>query len=177
MSFNQLIFQSINGLSGKHSSLDLLGVFLAQYLAYFLIVGCLSALIFIRDWRLKFYTFSLVALSVILARGILTELIRFIYYRARPFLVLPINPLIAVDNSAGFPSGHAAVFFALAAAVFYLNRKWGIVLLISAAVMGLARVFVGVHWPLDILGGAVVGLLSAVIAHQIMPESFKKFDV
>ncbi len=177
MSFDQLVFQSINGLSGKHATLDLLGIFLAQYLAYFLIVGFLMALFLVRNWRLKFYAFSLVALSVILARGILVELIRFIYYRPRPPLVLPINALIAVDNSASFPSGHAAAFFALGAAVFYLNKKWGIVLLASAAIMGLARVFVGVHWPLDILGGAVVGMLSAVIAHQIMPASFKKFDV
>ncbi len=170
MNFDSALFQSIYGLARQSSALDILGIFLAKYLGYFLMVGFLIALIFERNWKSRFYNFSLAALSAILARGIFTELIRFLYFRPRPGLVLTIEPLIEATSAAGLPSGHAAVFFALGTAVFYLSRKWGIIFLIGATLISLARVYVGVHWPLDILAGAIVGLASAFLVKLFLPK-------
>lgn len=164
------LFQIINNLAGKWWLLDWLGIFFANYLGYLLVFMAFCFLLKQKNWRQKIYFFSLATLSVILARGLITELIRFFYYRPRPFLVLKIQPLINHDLSGSFPSGHAAAFFALALAIFYLNKKWGWWFLGTAFLMGLARIFVGLHWPLDILTGILIGILSVFVVKKLLPS-------
>ncbi|MEK7114763.1 MAG: phosphatase PAP2 family protein, partial [Patescibacteria group bacterium] len=83
---------------------------------------------------------------------------------------LVFKPLIDLEFSNSFPSGHASVFFALAMAVFLFNRRWSYYFFVGAVLNGLARVYVGVHWPTDILGGMVVGILSALIVWKVLPK-------
>lgn len=195
MIFDTAIFNFINGFSNKWWPLDWLGVFLADYLGYFLVVIAILFLIKGKGRRQQVYFFSLATLSVILSRGLITELIRFFYDRPRPFLVLEIQPLINHAAISSFPSGHAAAFFALALAIFYFFRqdlaegavpegesrlRWGARLwrqnksnpgwwfFIGAVLMGLARVFVGVHWPTDIIAGAIIGLISAFAVNKLL---------
>jgi undecaprenyl-diphosphatase len=168
-----LIFNFIRNLSGKWWLFDWLGIFFAEYLGYFLILAAAFLLLKERNWKQRIYFFSLAILPVILSRGIITEAIRFFYERPRPFLFFDIQPLIDHASTGSFPSGHAAAFFALALAVFYLNRQWGRRFLALVLLMGLARIFVGVHWPLDILAGAIIGLLSAFLIKQILPKQIK----
>jgi undecaprenyl-diphosphatase len=92
-----------------------------------------------------------------------------VYDRPRPFVALPdIHPLIATlpsENLQSFPSGHALFFFAIATVLFCFNKRVGVLAFIAAAVMAIARVYVGVHWPSDILGGAVIGMLTGWLAY------------
>lgn len=162
------LFNIVNGLARKHWLVDYSGVFLAEYLGYFLILGVVFLLIAEKDWRRRIYFFSLSAISVILARGIIVEIIRFFYDRPRPFEALGIEPLILNNGAPSFPSGHAAFFFALALAVFFTNKKWGYRFFAGALLIGIARIFIGIHWPLDILAGAVVGLISAFLIKKIL---------
>ena len=62
---------------------------------------------------------------------------------------------------------------ALAFAVWFIDRRWFLWFLAVTVLMGLARIFVGVHWPLDILAGALVALTSAVIIRWILPRPDK----
>ena len=167
--FNLYFFQVINNYSAKWWSLDWLGIFFAQYLPYIFVAAAIYLLIRQKNLRQRIYFFSLAALSVILARGIITEVIRFIFPKDRPFVALSINPLVSHDLSSAFPSGHASAYFALALAVFFINRKIGIWFLIGAFVMAIARIFVGVHWPLDIIAGALIGLASALLIKTLLP--------
>ncbi len=177
MSFDYSIFRLVNGASGKLQLLDWLGLFLADYLGYVIILGIIILLFLKKDWRQRFYFFSLGALSVILSRGVATEVIRFFYYRPRPFLTLNIQPLINSDQTGSFPSGHATAYFALAMVVYYFceknreifSRKWEWLFMGAALLMGIARIFIGVHWPLDILAGAIIGIGSAFLVKQILP--------
>lgn len=164
------LFNFIYSLAGKWWPLDWLGIFFASYLGYFLILFATLILFKEKNRRRQIYAFSLTALSIILARGIIAEIIRFFNYRSRPFLVLDVQPLIDHSQSGSFPSGHAAAFFALALAVFYFNRKWGCWIFVLSLFMGLARIFVGVHWPSDILAGVLIGLASVLIIKKILPE-------
>lgn len=164
------LFRFINNFAGKWWPLDWLGVFLADYLGYFLILAVVIFLIKIKDQRQRIYFFSLAALSVILARGLIVETIRYFYCQQRPFLVLEIQPLIAHASTGSFPSGHAAAFFALAFAVFFLGRKWGWRFFAFALLIGLARIFVGVHWPSDILAGVLIGWGSVLAVKKILPK-------
>jgi undecaprenyl-diphosphatase len=167
------LFNLIHGLANKRWLFDWLGIFFAEYLGYFLIFAAALLLLKEKNWKQRIYFFSLAVLPVILSRGIITEVIRFFYERPRPFLFFDIQPLIDHASTGSFPSGHAAAFSALALAIFYLNRQWGRRFLALVLLMGLARIFVGVHWPSDILAGAAIGLLSAFLIKQILPKQIK----
>lgn len=171
MNIDQIIFRLINGLTGKWWPFDWLGIFFAEYLGYFIVLIAIFILFKERNWRRRIYFFALAGLSVILARGLITEIIRFFYYRPRPFLALQFQSLLGNSDIAGsFPSGHATAYFALALAIFYFNKKWGWRCLIFSLLIGAARIFTGVHWPSDILAGAVIGLLSVFAVKKIIPQ-------
>lgn len=159
MNLDLNLFQFIHSFAGRSKILDEFGIFFANYLPYLLVLAALYFIFRENTWKNKLMMFAVTTLNLILSRGILTETIRFFWPRQRPFDALGFQALIP-ESGASFPSGHAAFYFALAAVIFYFNKKWGIWFLILSFLNGLARVFVGVHWPGDILGGIVVGLLS-----------------
>ncbi len=99
---------------------------------------------------------------MIIARFGITSLIRFLYPLPRPFIAYQVNQLIP-EGINGFPSGHAALFFAMAMAIYFYNKKWGFAFFVAALVMGIARIIAGVHYPLDILAGAAVGILTSYL--------------
>jgi len=104
-----------------------------------------------------------VLLSLLL--GFLTNnlLIKNLVARVRPYDAVPgLEALTPPLNDWSFPSGHACSSFAAAAAMtFSLGKKaaWGFIL---AALIALSRVYVGVHYPSDVLVGAAVGVLAAL---------------
>ena len=172
-SLNISIFQFIYGLSHRNFLLDTLGIFCAEYVPYLLVLIFLVMVFYEEGRRRKLYLFCEAALAILVSRGLLTNIIRFFYYHPRPFETFGFVPLIA-ESGASFPSGHAAWFFALAMIVFFHHRKWGAWFFFWAIVMGIARIYVGVHWPLDIVGGAVVGICSALFIRWILRDSREK---
>ncbi len=182
------IFNFINGFAGKWWVFDWLGVFFAEYLGYLMILIAIFILLKQRDWRDRVYFFALSGLSVILARGLVTEIVRFFYYRPRPFLALQIHPLISHTPTGSFPSGHATAYFALAMAIFYFlkQERWnsagnslsksnlGWWVLAFAFLICLARVFAGVHWPTDVFFGGLIGVASAFFVNKLLPKPKNK---
>ena len=154
------LFHLINQLALKWLWLDIFGKFCAQYLGYVLILLLFVFLIvnFKKYWKM---VVSAIA-SAILARLVFVEIIRWLLPRQRPFIANNnVNLLLNHSASSSFPSGHAAFFFAVSAIVYFYNKKAGILFLIGAFLICLARVFVGVHWPSDVTAGAFVGAFSA----------------
>ena len=90
--------------------------------------------------------------------------------RTRPWLVVEgLSALVAEHDPNSFPSGHTCAAFAAALAWRpYLSKKWGNTALLCAALMGFSRLYVGVHFPTDVLAGAVIGCLSGWIANKNM---------
>ncbi len=170
---NQSLFQLIYGLSNHNFFLDGFFIFCAEYLPYLLMILFLF-LVFNEDGtRRRWYLFLEAIMAIILSRGLITEIIRFFYYNPRPFEALGFTSLIP-ESGASFPSGHAAWFFALAMVIFFRNKKWGSFFFVCALIMGFARIYAGVHWPLDVLGGIVVGICSAVFVHWLLKDSRQK---
>ncbi|MFA4890473.1 MAG: phosphatase PAP2 family protein [Candidatus Paceibacterota bacterium] len=163
---NQVIFQYLNNLAGGSQGFDNLVIFCAEWLPYVLIAVFLVLLIFgKKTYREKIKIFIFAALSVFLSRIIITEIIRYFYPVSRPFVNNIVHQLIFHETSSSFPSGHATFFFALAMAVMLATRwrTWGAVFFTGAVLISLARVVAGIHWPYDILAGAVVGVFSALV--------------
>ena len=84
-----------------------------------------------------------------------------LFDRTRPYYVLDYEPMIPPVGDASFPSGHTAVSFAAATAIYAINKKWGIAAYAFAVLMGFSRLYLGVHFPLDVFGGALVGTVAA----------------
>jgi undecaprenyl-diphosphatase len=82
--------------------------------------------------------------------------------RRRPPLVYPEpKPLVHVPHSGSFPSGHATAAFACAAVIAWRAPPLAFPGFLLAGAIAWSRVYVGVHWPLDVLGGAALGILIA----------------
>jgi|SRR3989338_234616 len=173
LNLNELIFWKIHILAGQYQWLDLLIEFFAVYSGYVLI-GVVLCLVIFRSSPRKRLMFLEAVASAILSRLVITEIIRAFYHHPRPFAALANVANTINESGWSFPSGHAALYFALATAVWFYNRKFGVVFCGVAIVMGIARVAVGAHWPLDIVGGIVVGIVSAIIVHHFARKSFGK---
>ncbi len=160
------IFQQINQLAGKWPALDKLAVFFAEYFGYFLIFFLLLFLVkkFKRYWSMPLKAFG----AAVLARFVIIDIIRWIWERPRPFVENQVNLLLPHELSASFPSGHAAVFFAISTIVYAYNKKAGILFFVASFLISIARIFVGVHWPLDILGGLIVGMFSGWLINKLL---------
>ena len=141
---------------------DFLIVFFGQYFGYILIGLLLLFLLKKRYIRLVLQ----MAAAAILSRGIITEVIRFLWHRSRPFVEQNFVPLIPHADSASFPSGHAAFFFAVGTVLYIYNKKAGTVFLLGSALIGVARVLAGVHWPSDIVWGALIGVACGLVVSK-----------
>lgn len=105
-------------------------------------------------------------LGGVLALGI-NWVIGHLYYRPRPFVALRmVHRLISHAPDSSFPSDHVAGSFAFAVGMNRAGRGFGLLFYSLAVIVALARVFVGVHWPSDVLGGAVIGLLAGWFVHR-----------
>ncbi|MEK7114002.1 MAG: phosphatase PAP2 family protein [Patescibacteria group bacterium] len=168
MALDTQLFLLLNNLAGQSPFLDSVIVFFASYLAYILLVFFLAFLFFSQyQNREKLQIFLVTIISSIVARVGVTELIRFFYHRPRPFTDLPVHQLLA-SSEWSFPSGHAAFFFAMATAVYLYNKKWGIAFFIAVILMTISRIIAGVHYPSDIVGGALIGIIVAYITFRIL---------
>lgn len=147
------IFQQINSLAGKSACLDSFGIFFAKYFVCILLV--LIFLIFLKKWRVILQSL----LAVFLAKFVIVDLIKFFWERPRPYIENNVNQILEYTG-ASFPSGHAAISFALSFVVYKYNKKAGILFFVASFLISVSRVFVGIHWPSDILVGALVGIFS-----------------
>ncbi|KKS19355.1 MAG: PAP2 family protein [Candidatus Roizmanbacteria bacterium GW2011_GWC2_41_7] len=160
MSLDIKIFYFFNNLAEKWPIFDTAVIFLADYFGYFVAAFFIAILFLASFHKDKSKIFLTVLTSVVLSRLIITEIIRFLYCRPRPFMAYAVSQLVD-ENHCSFPSGHAAFFFAMAMAIYFYNKKLGAWFFAAAILIALARVAAGVHYPTDILAGAVIGVLSA----------------
>ena len=113
-----------------------------------------------RKWKLA----SASALASAAVALLVNQVIGHLWHRARPFATHP-NAHVwgSRSHDPSIPSDHASAAFGIAFAVFLFDRIAGAAFLAAATFIGVGRIFIGAHYPLDVIAGCLVGLGSAVL--------------
>jgi undecaprenyl-diphosphatase len=165
---NENLFRLINDLGKQHPFFNPIFVFIAEYMVIFL------ALAVITFWftRLKQNRIMIICGSITFVIGeILGKLAGKIHANNQPFAELSnVNQLIekAVDNS--FPSDHTILFFSFCMTFCLFRGGIGFIWIPLAFLVGVSRIWVGVHYPADIAVGAIISIISAIMVFRIVPK-------
>jgi len=169
---DRTVFQWINSLAGHVPVID--NFFKGIANDYFMIIGLCLVLIVL--WfgtreaarrKLNQVAVIVAAISLGISQAIV-DILNVFFFRPRPFTLLPTHLLFYAPTDSSFPSNAATITFAIAFGVFFVNRKMGGLLLGLAGLLAFARVYVGVHYPSDVLGGAAIAAATAWIISVIV---------
>jgi undecaprenyl-diphosphatase len=117
---------------------------------------------FIQKWK----EIVLIFLSGTLA-WLVSYILKFLFHMSRPYDLFPkVIPLFS-ETGYSFPSGHATFFMALAFALFFNHKKVGYIFIVFAFLIGICRIIAGVHFPIDILGGFILGYAIAFFLKNV----------
>ena len=167
---NRELFLTINGMAGHWKILDWVGIGLATATPYFFIlVVVILHLLSLSFPKWQGYWKTTIAAGIGAGVAVLlSKITSFLFPEPRPFVEGVGHLLIHHSPDNSFPSDHTT-FLVAVALPFLLNRHWklGAILACLALLGGVARVFVGVHWPVDILGGVVVGTVGGIIGWKV----------
>ncbi len=168
---NQTILFYLNSFAGQSTLLDNVIVFCAQYLGWVLTAILLTWYgLRYRDDRELLERLALVFVPAGFA-SIVSDVIKHAYFSLRPFASLDekvlevLHALFRYGGTESFPSGHTVFFAALGVSLFFYHRKVGTLYMIGALTIGISRVAAGVHWPLDVLSGYILGAACALLAY------------
>lgn len=146
--------------------IDVIFIFGAKYLfvaALAVVAGCFFALPQQRKKEMVF--FAVVTLPV---AYLAAKIAGMLYFDPRPFAAGHFVPLIPHVADNGFPSDHALLTFSVAFLLYPFNKKGALITAVFAVLVGISRVYVGVHHPVDIIGSAVIaGAVAAVVAWRM----------
>lgn len=164
MKFDVIGYHFFNQFAGHYPILDKTFAFFAQYSLEMYIVLFIFAWFALPKSEIK-QRHALVIMGLAGVLGlIINVIISHIYFRPRPFTVLEkgtFTQLIPHSPDASFPSDHTTGSFGFAAASWGKAPKWITISFTLLAILNaIARLYVGVHWPTDVIAGIVIGILS-----------------
>ena len=162
---NLALFHLINQYAGLNPVIDTLAIFAAEYMPIVVILAL--AILWIakgnntRDIILYGFYAAIIGL-------VINYIIGLVYFHPRPFMIGLGTQLFQYPAETSFPSDHTTFMVSIALIFLYFKetRVYGIILLILGLIGGFARVFSGVHFPLDILGSIMVSIISTLIIFQ-----------
>jgi undecaprenyl-diphosphatase len=142
--------------------------FLASLLIWIMFAGVF--VLWIVDGRIK-REVALRALMTSIIAWITVQMVKNLFPTMRPFETNGNSTMVVWNPSDGsFPSTHTAVAFGIAMTVWLYDKKLGAVFMVTAFLVGAARVAANVHYPLDIAGGAILGALVAYLVERLHPS-------
>ena len=158
------LFNLVNQFAGRSGVLDALMTGLAKYGVVLLALPLLYMWFRGGPEAKKAALLSLLSMALAL---IVNQIIGHLYFRPRPFTGHDVNLLVESSTDPSFPSDHAAFVFSIAWLIWLQNRRIGYVALALGAAVAISRVFIGTHYPGDVIGGAIVGLGTSLLVWKL----------
>jgi undecaprenyl-diphosphatase len=157
------VFRAINQNASRYQLLDTIMITISKKLRY------LFAILLIIMWfRNNFYRkVTLNAGISVVASLLFIFFIKLVYFKPRPFLKFRVHllPPFPSKKNSSFPSKHTTLAFAVATSVLLYKRLLGSVMFILAFLTGFSRIWVGQHFPSDIVGSALIGSLTSFFVY------------
>lgn len=174
---NNTIFFFFYNLAHQSVFFDKLIVFFAVYFIYVVIALAFLFLIFyhkilpsqnpFKEFINKWREFILLCFSGGFAWFFTKFIAKFFFHTFRPFVIFPQVHSLFAETGYAFPSGHTTTAAAIAFAIFFTNKKAGYVFIFFALLIGMTRIAAGVHFPIDILGGFILGAMVAYFVKNV----------
>ncbi|GLC32633.1 undecaprenyl-diphosphatase [Clostridium omnivorum] len=172
---NMELFRLINNLANRNIVLDKIMVFFSKDVPY--IFMAILAFIFIlgiikdkEDYRKA----SINAFVITVINLALSFIIGSIYYVDRPFVHSKVNLLISHTADASFPSDHATGTMSIALGLGKYSRILGIIMTILSLIVGFSRVYVGNHYPLDVIGAYIIVSITSYLYNLLLKSKIEE---
>lgn len=178
---NTAIFYFFYNLAHRSATFDAIAIFITDTFDKMVLVAAVIYLLYLfashPHWKGKslhvWISESFIIFASVVGAYAVSYILKIIVHAPRPFVTLvQVQPLVAETPYTSFPSGHATLFFALATAIYLYNKRAGYVFFFFALVIAISRMVVGVHYPIDILAGAVIGMVVAWGIHGLLSKIF-----
>lgn len=171
MAADEKLFLWINGLVGKFEPFDrVMELVVSDYLVPVTLALTLVALWFIgnsKETRQRHQIGLFVALTAMALASLTVFTINALYFRDRPFVGHEeVQLLFYRPTDSSFPANAMAAAFGLSASIWGVNRRVGSIVLVWAGIWGFSRVYAGIHYPLDVITGAFIGIVWSFITFK-----------
>lgn len=123
----------------------------------------------------KFLMYGILLLISLSISFLLCDVIlKNVFQRPRPFTEYEFDLIINPPNGYSMPSGHSATSFASAFIVYKADKRFGIIAILIAVMIAISRVYLTVHYPTDVIVGAVIGCLCSYVIYLTAEKLFNK---
>ncbi len=153
----------INQFSGRGSAMDWLMILISNRIRY-VFIFVLVFMWFRND------SYKKVSFNAVMSIGItlfIHTFIKLFYFKPRPFVTNRVGILIPSKKDSTFPSKHTLLVFAISSSIFLYDRFLGSIMWVLSLLTGISRIWVGHHYPSDIIGSAFIATLTSIITDKI----------
>jgi len=172
---NMEFFKIINNLAYKNALLDKVMIFFSNDVPY--IFMAVIVLIFIlgiinnkkENRKIAVNTVVITAINLII-----NLMIRIIFHINRPFVDHNVNLLVSHDTASSFPSNHATGTMSIAVALNKYNKVLGLIMTILSIIVGFSRVYVGDHYPIDIIGSYIIVFITNYVYNLVLRNKIEE---
>lgn len=152
------LFRAINQFSGHFFILDHVMIFFSNFIRYIYVILIIILGLKCRNKNI----FKQTGISVLISL-LINNIIRLFFYKDRPFIKKRVGVLIPSKLDSSFPSKHTLLVFAVSTIALFYHRILGLIMLWMSIITGLSRIWVGHHYPSDIIGSAALGSGVSII--------------
>ncbi|AAK80350.1 undecaprenyl-diphosphatase [Clostridium acetobutylicum] len=173
--FNLDLFHLINNLANKNHMLDSIMIFMSKYVIY--IFALILVIEFALGILLKNNYMKKIAIGCVLIIAvdlIIVFILGKIHFVNRPFVFNKVHLLYPHKTTSSFPSDHAVITLCMALGIFKVNKPLGKVMILLSIIVGFSRIYVGHHYPLDVIAGFILAIISSFLLNFISKNTFSK---
>jgi undecaprenyl-diphosphatase len=168
---NYNFFKLINQLSGRCTPIDFLMILLSKKVRY-VFVFVMIFMWFRNDSYKKAVYCAGISSGITL---FINFLIKLFFYKPRPFMKYRVGILIPSKMDSSFPSKHTLLVFAVSTSIFLRERFLGSIMWILSLLTGFSRIWVGHHYPIDIINSAFLGSMTSILVDKADRHWIGKF--